>query len=154
MFPIFELMVLMVMVAICSSVWRTGQDRGWIATIVCVSLMSYWLSTFRVTGALPSTLLELPFILLVLFCFAFVAGLHHPPLMVQSGWQWPKFGSLQERAWHAFGLSVWAVIWGNLTLLVCRVIRVVLIFLGLPSGDATRKPMEQSDKTAELDHGG
>jgi ABC-type uncharacterized transport system permease subunit len=61
---IIELMALTMMVAICSNVWRTGQDIGWIATIVCVSLTTYWINHFRFPTGLPSWLFELPLIFL------------------------------------------------------------------------------------------
>jgi len=140
---IIELMALTVMVAICSNLWRTEQDLGWIATIVCVSLSTYWVNHFRLPTALPTLLFEFSLVFLVIFCFALLLGLHHPPFMVPPGWQWPPFGSLQERIGHAFALSLWAIIWGIPTLLFCDFVRVVLVSFGLqPSTEADD---EQSD---------
>jgi hypothetical protein len=147
---IIELMALTMMVAICSNVWRTGQDMGWIATIVCVSLTTYWINHFRFPTGLPSLLFELPLIFFVLLCVALLLGLHHPPFMVPPGWQWPPFGSLQERIGHAFALSLWAIVWGIPTLLLCNIVRVVLAFFGLlPSNEAGD---EQSDGHQAADH--
>ena len=128
---IIELMMLTLMVAICSNLWRAGQYLGWNATTVCVSLTTYWINHFRLPVRLPSLLIELPLILFVLFFLGLLLGLHHPPFMVPEGWEWPPFGSLQERFWHAFALSLLAILLVIPTLLFCDIIRNGMEFFGL-----------------------
>ncbi len=136
----------MVIVAICAAIWQTGQDGGWIATVVAVSAITYWINHFRCRPILvPSTLFAFPFIATLLFCIALAMGLHHPPWMVPPGWQWPPFTTIQERLTHAFALSIWVLFFGIPTVLIGGIIRRAVVFIALQASkqeNATNKPMD------------
>ena len=140
---ITDFLLLMIAASLCAWAWRIDQDNGWMTVVISICVMTYGLNHFRFRPRLlPTSLLILPFVAILLFGVAMLAGLHHPPFLAPPGWEWPPFTSIKERAMHAFALSLWTFIFGVPTVAACGVMRRVTMGASTPSQTTNRNENE------------
>lgn len=131
--------------------WRTDEHRGIIAFVISSSCLAYYFNRLRPrVSPLPSTLILLPLIALAVFVLSLALGLRHPPFLVPEGWEWPPFATIEERAIHAFALSIWTFIFGTPTVVLLGTVRRLLVSSLLASKTGTKNPMtEATDRVVE-----
>lgn len=129
-FTIVDLLATTLLVAVCAAFWRAGEYYGWNAVVITVTAFAYYVNRYRLPFELPTSLVLFPLVLMSLFVFALMLGMHHPPWMAPPDWQWPPFSSMMERMAHAFALSMWGVFWGVPVLMLCDTVRHAVEFVG------------------------
>jgi hypothetical protein len=115
---------LMVLAALCSLAWKTVSTLGWMAIIVSLTAVFYFVRHFRMSSeSAPPSLMIVPLVWLCIFAGALLGGQHHPPFLAPGDFRWPPFQSIEERFGHALALSCWTLFWSPPTIAFCGLLR-------------------------------
>lgn len=117
---LIDLLGITFLASFCSLAWRQSSVIGWIAIIIAITIILYFIKYFRIEPPPKiSSMIIIPIVSLIVFCVVFVVGSDYEA----TDHRFSVLELVMTRFGFAVSIAFWPAFWSPPTLVGCGLIR-------------------------------